>query len=301
MLEVLESDKLKWIHILSPSEEDLEFLRDNYKFHLLDIEDCRTKVQRPKIDIYDDYYFLILHFPWFDNLNNFVVIKEIKIFLGKDYIITIGFSKWLVRELFHKVSSDNNLLNKLLSESTDKLLYYILEILLTESYSIVKKIEGDIESINKILFSRNTESIIEKISITRKNTILINTIFKPQLRFFQKFERGEIGFDKGMNAYWGDIIDLYQRIWDMIEDQHELIEGLSKTFDSLQTNRTNEIIKILTFFSSIILPLSFITGLYGMNVSLPLQENKLAFWLLLLLMLITVFLLVLFFKKKKWL
>jgi len=266
---------------------------------LLDIEDCKTRIQRPKIDIYDDYYFLILHFPWFEGLN--VITKEIKIFLGKDYIITIGFSEWLVKELFNKVSNDKVLLNNLLSETSDKLLYYILEKLLNESLSIVNKIESEIELINKNLFSRNTELIIEKISITRRNIIFINTIFKPELKLFQKFETGEIGFDKDMGVYWGNIIDFYQRLWDMIEDQHELIEGLSKTFDSLQTNRTNEIIKILTFFSSIILPLTFITGIYGMNINLPFQENELAFWLLSLIMLFVVVLLLLFFKRKRWL
>lgn len=121
------------------------------------------------------------------------------------------------------------------------------------------------------------------------------------MRLFHKFETGAIeGFAENMEDYWGNILDYYQKMWDMTEDYEELIEGLSKTFDSLQTNKINEIIKVLTLISSILLPLTFITGLYGMNVGLPFQNESRAFWIVVIAMVIIVFTMVLFFKKKKW-
>jgi len=141
-----------------------------------------------------------------------------------------------------------------------------------------------------------------QISITRKNIILINTIFKPQLPLFHKFESGQIeGFAENMEDYWGNILDYNQKMWDMAEDYQELIEGLSKTFDSLQTNRINDIMKTLTFFSAILLPLTFITGLYGMNIGLPLQNDSRSFILIMGLMLLVVVTMLFYFKRRKWL
>ena len=101
MIETLKIGTLRWSHIVLPTEDDLNILQEKYHFHPLDIEDCRTLINlRPKIDIYDDYYFLILHFPSFDPTRTFVEIKEVKVFWGKDFLITLGKSHWLVKEIF---------------------------------------------------------------------------------------------------------------------------------------------------------------------------------------------------------
>jgi magnesium transporter len=104
-----------------------------------------------------------------------------------------------------------------------------------------------------------------------------------------------------MEDYWGNILDYYQKVWDMTEDHEDLIEGLSKTFDSMQTNKTNEIMKMLTLLSSIILPLTFITGLFGMNVMFPfITSTKVAFWIIIGVMLVVSIALIYFFKHRKW-
>ncbi|HRY98396.1 MAG TPA: CorA family divalent cation transporter, partial [Bacteroidales bacterium] len=167
--------------------------------------------------------------------------------------------------------------------------------------TLIRRIGMEVELINRDLFEKKAQRTIERISVTRKNIILLNTIFKPQLRLFHKFESGEIeGYASNMEEYWGDILDYYQKGWDMTEDYAELIEGLSKTFDSLQTNRINEIIKVLTLVSSILLPLTFITGLYGMNVGLPLQDDPHSFWVVVAAMGSIVAVMVWYFKRKHW-
>ncbi len=104
-----------------------------------------------------------------------------------------------------------------------------------------------------------------------------------------------------MEDYWGNILDYYNRMWDMTEDYGELIEGLSTTFDSMQTNKTNQIMKILTLISSIVLPLTFLTGIYGMNVLLPMQEEGTAFWVLIAFMIVIGGSMIFYFRSKKWL
>ena len=130
----------------------------------------------------------------------------------------------------------------------------------------------------------------------------MNTMFKPQLRLFKMFESGEVkGFADDMEEYWGNILDFYQKMWDMVDDYGELVAGLSSTFDSLQANKTNEIMRMLTIISTIILPLTFISGLYGMNVGLPMANSPFAFLYVIALCLVISVLLILFFIKKRWL
>ena len=304
MINSLKIGDITWRHLNNPSEEDFEFLKDRFHFHPLDIEDCKSVNQRPKIDIYDDYYFLILHFPNFDRQNKFVKIKEVKLFWGKDYIISIEKNPWGVSQLFDEYEERLQNEEDVSIESSDKLLYRILEKLITESVYLLRKVGLDVELINRELLQEKQVKIIERISITRKNLILINTIFKPQLRLFQMFENGKIrGFTEDveyMEDYWGNILDYYQKVWDMTEDYEELIEGLSQTFDSMQTNKTNETMKILTIISSIILPLTFITGLYGMNVRLPFQEDFWAFYGLIGVMVVVAGIFMFVFKRRKW-
>jgi magnesium transporter len=257
--------------------------------------------QRPKIDIYDDYYFMILHFPNFDKQNTFIKTREVKIFWGEDYVITIGKAHWVVANMFLEYAEREKNDEDIDVGTSDTLLYRILERLMSESLYLMRKVGLDLELINRELFSSRPVKIIERISVTRKNIILINTIFKPQLRMFHKFETGQVsGFADNMEDYWGNILDYYQKMWDMTEDFEDLIEGLSKTFDSMQTNKTNEIIKILTLISSIILPLTFITSLYGMNVSLPLEDWPVAFWLLLAGMGAIGVVMIFYFKRRRW-
>lgn len=301
MIDTIKMGRLKWHHLLNPNEDDFTFLREKFHFHPLDIEDCRSINQRPKIDIYDDYYFLILHFPTFDKQNLFIKTKEEKIFWGEDFIITIEKSPWIVGNLFGEYKTMEEKDEEIDIGTSDTLLYRILEKLMSESLYLLRKVGLDLELINRELFGNKQVKIIERISVTRKNIILTNTIFKPQLRMFHKFETGQVsGYADNMEDYWGNILDYYQKMWDMTEDYEELIEGLSKTFDSMQTNKTNEIMKILTLISSIILPLTFITSLYGMNVFLPLADSKTSFWILLIGMVLLSVGMIFYFKKRRW-
>lgn len=301
MIETIKIGTLKWHHVLNPTEENLQYLKDNFYFHPLDIEDCKTVNQRSKIDTYDDYYFLILHFPNFDKKGTFLHTKEVKIFWGEGYIITIGQSHWVVSKMFQEAKEQKARNEQFEVGTSDALLYRILERLMTESLMLLKRIGSELDFISQELFNKRAEKTIEQISITRKNIILLNTIFKPQLRLFHKFETGSIqGFAENMEDYWGNILDYYQRMWDMTEDYEELIEGLSKTFDSLQANKINEIMKVLTMVSAILLPLTFITGLYGMNINLPFQGEQNSFWVVIFAMIFIAATMIFYFKRRRW-
>ncbi|MBQ6047039.1 MAG: magnesium transporter CorA family protein [Bacteroidales bacterium] len=309
MIENLEYKGLRWELITNPVENDYDYLIEKYDFHPLAIEDCHaTANQRAKIDDYDDYYFLIFQFPYFDKGSKELRIRELKIFWGKNFIITIGKSHWAVKKLFEDLQEDiakgADDLDEVVS-SSDLLLYNILDRLMSESKTLIAKVGSELEMINYDIFNKRARAIIELISVTRKNIILLNTTFKPQLRVLHMFESGGVkGFvdpeEMDMEDYWGDILDQYQKMYDSVEDYGELVEGLSKTFDSLQANKTNEIMKVLTYFNTIMLPLTVITGLFGMNVLFPFETGAttVAFWTIVSVMVAVTIAMIIYFRNR---
>ena len=302
MVETIKLGALRWSHLFRPTEEELQGMQDYYHFHPLDIEDCKSPINlRPKIDSYQNYHFLILHFPAMDIHGQFVEAREIKVFWGKDFLITIGKSHWLMKELFRQEQNKEVDTSRIEVASSDELLYKLIEYLMEDTQRLVAGVDKSVDDCGKELFSRNPEKTIEKISVTRKNVILLNTIFKPQMNLFNKLQNGSIkGFANAMEDYWGNILDSYQRAWDIIEDDRELISGYSKTFDSLQVNKTNEVMKILTLVSSILLPLTFIASLYGMNIKLPIQDHPGSFLIVSGVMVLIAIFMLIYFKIRKW-
>jgi magnesium transporter len=302
MIETIKLGTLRWSHLFRPTEEELQGLQDYYHFHPLDIEDCKSPINlRPKIDIYHDYHFLILHFPSLDMQGEFVEPKEIKVFWGKDFLITMGKSHWLIKELFKQQQHETEEGQKLDVGSSDALLYKILEYMMEDTRKLVDLVDKSVDTCGRELFSRKPEKTIEKISITRKNVILLNTILKPQMNLFNKLQSGAIrGFADNMEDYWGNIMDSYQRAWDIIEDDRELISGYSKTFDSLQVNRTNEVMRILTLVTSIFLPLLFIALVAGMIISLPVMEHRENSFIVCGIMAAIALFVLIYFKIRKW-
>jgi len=289
-----------WEHLVKPTSAEFIEIKDAYNFHPLTMEDCKTNSLHPKVDTYDGYYFLNLHFPYLDKSGTVVDIKEVKIFWGNNFLVTIGKTHWLFTQEFEKekaLASDK----RMVVTSSDMLLYTLLDKVMKATQQLVDKVDEEVDKCGKSIFGKRAEKIIEHISITRKNVIVMNTMFKPQLAIFSKLTNGAIkGFAEDMENYWGNIHDYYQNIWDTVEDAGELIKGYSTTFDSLQVNKTNEVMKILALVSSILLPISFLANLYGMNIKIPFQNHDQFYMYLGGLMLVMIVGMFSYFKFKKW-
>ena len=306
MIETIQYKSVRWLDITNPTEDDYRLLLDEYEFHPLDIEDCRGTNQRPKIDEYDDYYFLILHFPFFDQSNKNIRIREVKIFWGRDYIITVGKAHWVVKKLFDDMREDlaeGDEETQEMMATSDQLLYHVLNRLMLETNTLVQRVGAEVDLINYDIFNKRARAIIEQISVTRRNVILLNTTFRPQLRVLHMFESGGVkGFVDpevlDMEDYWGNILDQYQKMFDLVEDYGELIEGLSQTFDSLLTNRTNEIMRVLTIFNTVMLPLTVLTGIFGMNVDFPFPMGHTSFFVIAAIMVVMTAVLLFFLTRR---
>jgi magnesium transporter len=303
MIDSIQNEKNRWIHISAPTESDIRYLADNYRFHPLDLEDIRSQVERPRIDHYTNYYFMVIHYPYLLPDNRTIKTAELDLFWGRDFLITISHTKTnLIPNFFYSIKENRAKTSEYLNNTITWILYQLINHIFVNSSRIIKINARLIDEINIDLFNnKKANKTIEKISLVRTNSIILNTIFKPQLAIFSRLESGQFkGFDEQMEAYWSDAADSIRRLWDIIEDHQELIESLSNTFDSLTSNRTNEVMKVLTFFSAILLPLSVVSGIYGMNVDLPLQDNPMAFIFISGFMGIIIFSMFVFFKFKNW-
>jgi magnesium transporter len=293
---------LTWVDIIHAGEAEIEFLRLNYGFHPLHLDDTLSKIQRPKIDDADDYTFIVMHFPVYSKLVRITTPSEVNIFLGASYLITAhaGNLKPLTR-LFKQCAEEAPARANYMNRSAGYLLYTVVDKLVDYSFPILNKIDQNIEQIEDDIFEEKVRTTVQEISVVRRDVISFRRIIKPLVPVINSLERKSRPFlHEDMEEYFGDIADHLSKIWDTLEDYKEVIEGLSDTVNSLTNNRTNEIIKVLTIISVIILPLTLITGIYGMNVGLPVQDHPFAFWFVLLSMLVVIFGMLGFFKWQKW-
>ena len=293
---------LTWIDIKQPGGAEAEWLRRAYGFHPLHLEDTLSKLQRPKIDDADDYTFIVMHFPVYSKLVRITTPSEVDIFLGEDYVITshAGNLKPLER-LFNQCVEEPEARARVMGRSSGYLLYAILDRLVDYCFPILNKIGDKIEAIEDDIFEDRLRKTIQEISVIRRDLIALRRIIKPLIPVVSSLERKQRPvFREEMDEYFGDISDHLSRIWDALEEDKEVVEGLSDTLNSLTTHRSNEIIRVLTIISVMLLPLTIIVGLLGINYQLPLQDEQFSFYLILGLMLLVAVALLAFFRWRKW-
>jgi magnesium transporter len=299
-------NKISWVNIVQPTHDDIEHLRRYYPFHPLDLEDCLSDIERPKVDEYEDYLFIVMHFPVYDPNKKISRISELDVFIGNGYLITLhhGELKPLL-QLFQECQSDERARIRHMSKGAGQLLYGILDRTVDYIMRILVRVGGRINEVEDRVFTEDMRHIVEEISSVRRDVIALRRIIKPQIAVISNLERKDRPFIReGMEVYFGDILDGFSRAWDELEDHREVIEGLSATSESITSYRINETMRALTVISVVLLPLSLLAGIYGMNVQLPFAynaNNPYAFWGIMGLMLAIVVGLLIFFRAKKWL
>ena len=295
---------ITWVDIDRPGQAEIEWLRATYGFHPLHLEDTVSKTQRPKIDDTDDYTFIVTHFPVYSKLVRQTTASEVDIFVGASFLITAhqGNLKPLVR-LFKQCAEEHEQRARFMGRSTGYLLYTIFDRLVDYCFPILSKIDENIEQIEDEIFKENVRRTVQEISIVRRDIISFRRIVKPLIPVVNSLERKHRPFlHEDMEEYFGDVSDGLSRIWDTLEEFKEVIEGLSDTISTLTNNRINDIIRVLTLISVILLPLTLISGIFGMNVPLPepLGDSHWSFELILGSMVVVMIAMLAFFRWRKW-
>jgi len=269
-LESLAWGDLNWVNIESPTEQETEYLAQNYPFHPLDLDDCLSRIQRPKMDEYKDYLFLVFHFPVFNKEAGVTTRSQISVFIGQNYLITLhkGELKPLVK-LFRECQLDEESRQEYFSQGSGYLLYRIVDRLVDYCLPIVDRIGSNIEDVEDSIFSNKRPRAIKEISILRRDVIAFRRIIWPMRAVIGGLESRLRRFTKtDMSVYFGDMVDHVDKIWDALDEYKEIIEGLNDTHDSLATNRTNEVMRILTVIATILLPITVVASIFGMNIPL---------------------------------
>ncbi len=295
---------LAWIDIQHPTLAEMNELRQRFGFHPLNLEDCLSKVQRPKIDVYPDegYLFVVLHFPRFNKATRHSDPAEVDIFVGRGFVVTVhdGQLKPLL-QVQAQAQSDEALRARIMGRGSGYLLYRIIDRLVDYIFPILNKIDQHVEAIENGIFDRDVRGLVQDLSLVRRDIIALRRIIKPNIPVLRQLAAREWSFLRvDEDIYFGDILDHLDKQWDMLEDAKEIIEGLNSTLDSLTSHRINEVMKILTIISVVLLPMTLLASVYGMNVDLPLDEHPFAFSIVVSLMLAAAVGMLVFFRSKKW-
>ncbi len=302
-VQTITHGKVTWTDITNPTHEDIEHLRRNFSFHPLDLEDCLSKIERPKIDEYDDYLFIVMHFPIYDRDRQISEPTEIDFFIGATYLVTVHDGRLKpVTQLFEDCRAYEQTRRRHMGAGASRVLYSVIDALVDYCFPILSKLDHHIHTIEEEIFTENMRQIVQRISVVRRDIIALRRIIKPQLAIVSNLEHVDRPFIReDLDVYFGDIHDHLQKAWEILEDHRDVLEGLSETSDSVISYRINDVMKLLTIISVMMLPLTLISGIYGMNVLLPAQNHPWAFPIIVALMFAIALGMLIFFRIKHWL
>lgn len=294
--------KLTWVNIERPTEEETKYLAERYPFHRLDLDDCLSKIQMPKIDEYEDYFFMVFHFPVFNPQARVTTSSQVSIFIGEDYLITLhhGGLKSLVT-FFRACETNEKTREESMGRSSGYLLYLILDRLVNYCFPILNKIGENIDEVEDRIFGENPRGTVEDVAVLRRDIISFRRIIRPQTEAVELLEQKEWPvFKEDPEIYFGDIADHLRKIRDTLDDYKEVVEGLSDTNNTLISFRINEVIRVLTIISTIMLPLTLVASILGMNIYPMPVDSPAAFAGIIVAMVGIIALMLVFFRSRRW-
>jgi magnesium transporter len=304
-VETLEGEGLRWINIERPASLEQGWLEEHFDFHPLDLEDVRSRNQRPKIDEYPDYLFIVLNFPVFDKAVGRLNAGELDLFVGPDYLITIPKQPLQpVEYLFERCRSKEELRQQYFSKGSGYLLYRIVDDSFDYCFPMLRKIGNKLDAAEEDIFSGRSEEIVRDISNIKQEIINFRKIIRPQRVVLRDLERTKQKFlapDLDLEIYFDDIVDASERIWDMLENYKEVVAALEETNESVISHRVNDVLRVLTAISVIVLPLTLLASIWGMNVRVPGEADLTAFWVIIASMVVLLVGMLGYFRYRRWL
>jgi magnesium transporter len=302
-VEVVDAPGLRWINIERPRPVDRAWLEERFDFHPLDYEDVFSRNQRPKVDEYEDYLFIVLHFPRFDKTVSRLNAAELDLFVGPDFLITLPNEPLQpLGYLFERCRTNEELREQLFSKGPGYLLYKIVDDLVDASFPMLRKIGNKLERIEEDIFEGRSAEVVRDISNAKQEIINFRKVIRPQRTTLRDLERNKQRYiAEDLDIYFDDIVDASERVWDMLENFKEVVEALETTNESALAHRSTETVRILTAFSVIFLPLTLIASVWGMNVHVPGEGNGPAFYAVIAFMVVVLVALLALFRRRGWL
>jgi len=301
--EIVEAPGLRWVNIERPRAADQAWLEERFEFHPLDYEDVLSRNQRPKVDEYDDYLFIVLHFPRYDKAVGRLNAAEVDLFVGPDFLVTIPNEPLQPLEyLFERCRTNEEVRESLFSKGPGYLLYKIVDELVDSSFPMLRKIGNKLERLEEEIFEGNSAEVVRDISNVKQEIINFRKVVRPQRAAMLDLERNKARYiAEDYDVYFEDINDASERVWDMLENYKEVVEALEDTNEAEIAHRSNAVFRVLTAISVIVLPLTLVASIWGMNVHVPGEGDTLAFYVVLGVMFAMLVGLVAYFRRRGWL
>jgi magnesium transporter len=304
-VEQIDTAGLRWVNVERPGALERAWLEDHFDFHALDLEDVLSRNQRPKIDVYDDYLFIVLHFPVFDPQAGRLGTGELDLFVGPDYLVTIPNQPLQpVEYLFERCRSKEEMREQHFSRGSGYLLYRLVDDSFDYCFPMLRKIGNKLDALEDEIFEGRSEEVVRDISNVKQEIINFRKVIRPQrpvLRDLEKVKTRYLATDLDLEIYFDDIVDAHERIWDMLENYKEVVEALAETNESVISHRVNDILRVLTSISVIVLPLTLIASIWGMNVAVPGEGDDTPFYVIVGTMLVLLIGMVGYFRRRGWL
>lgn len=294
-----------WVDFDVPSEADrieADWVLENiFKFHHLTIEDARETRNQPKIEAFPDYLFFIVHGVKNETNSTNFVTKELDGYLGKNFVVTYHI------EPFRSIDKVKQQLSESIyscSRGAAYLLHRILDELVDLYMPVVDDFDNKINILEDRIFrlKRGNNEVLEEIMDLKRAVARLKRISSKQLEVLYRMAHGQFPLiDEKIQPFYRDVHDHLQRVSDLSESYRDLVTGLLDVHFSVIANKTNEVMKVLAIFSAIMLPLSLIAGIYGMNMRIfGDADNPYYFWEVIVIMVVIALALLYYFWRKGW-
>lgn len=298
-----KAKEIRWINVNGLSQtEQIERLGNHYQLHPLILEDIVDTNQRPKIDEYPDYLFVVFKMLYYNAHGGFV-IEHISLVLGQDYVITFQESDGDIFDSLRQRIA--NAKGRIRGAGSDYLMFAIMDAVVDHYMTLIEALGERIEDLEDFLFlnNNNTKDITQEIQDLKREVLRIRRAvypFKEVVHHLEKLETHLI--EHRTLSYIRDLYDHIVQVTDSIDIYREMTWGLMDMYMTTISNKMNEVMKVLTIMASIFIPLTFLAGIYGMNFDhMPELHSKYGYYYLLGLMLIVFIAMIIYFKRKKWL
>ncbi|EPA04757.1 magnesium transporter CorA family protein [Candidatus Nitrosarchaeum limnium] len=311
-IETIQGKKFLWIDLQNPDRSDVEKVSEQYHFNALNIEDCMTKSELPKLDSYDEHFFVILHFPSLLRQPGISRNSQLSIFIGKDFLVTVhqGDLKPLVDLVsICKNDSDQQRKERLLGKLPGNLLHEIIDILVDDLLHISRKVIANLDDLEDEVFDE-TKSAARSIALLRREINVMRRIANPLKKFVLEIAKNikRFSYEEDIVLYFDDVIDHIDKVIETLEESRETMEIYKDTDFMLSTEKTNKVLAALTIIFTFAIPGTVIGTFYGMNINLPGGINDhstvfgpyTSFIIIILASLIPVILMFIYFRKLGW-
>lgn len=297
-VEAMSDQDVKWfwVDFAEPTEKEVQYLSGFFSFHHLAIEDCLHLLQRPKIDDYGDYRFFVLHAV----ASSKAKAEEINLFVAPGYIVSFHMhSNQELDRLWEEVRAHREHIQK----GPDYILYLIVDRLVDQYFPVLHKIDDELEKIETENFLRPTQRMINRVFKIRKDLLTLRRSLEPYREVVREIlHPPENKWKIEHRVFFKDIYDHLTKLLEMTDTYRQIGTDLVDSYVSLNSQRMNRVMMVLTVITTIFMPLTFIVGIYGMNFdNMPELHWKYGYYLVLLVMGVIALWMIVWFKRKGWL